>query len=200
LSSSTVTFTVTVAGAGAQPAISASPSVGAGDTITVNGTGFAAGEQVSVKLGADSAGNVTVKASAAGAVHASVATPRDAQPGLYAVTAEGASSRAPATATVEMTEPARPAYQPHVTLSDTSGPRGTAITVDGSGFAPNEAVTISFGDGLAVMTVHANGDGVISGATISVPGAAVPSSTSITLAGAASATRVELPFTVTSPN
>ncbi|MFG2045068.1 GH92 family glycosyl hydrolase [Dactylosporangium sp. NPDC048998] len=199
LSSSTVTFTVTVGGPGAQPTISASPSAGAGDTITVNGTGFAAGEQVSVTL--STAGNVTVKASAAGAVHASIAAPRDAEPGLYAVTAEGASSQAPATATVEVTgQQAQPAYQPQVTLSDTEGQRGTAITVDGSGFARNEAVTITFGDGLHAMTVHANGDGVISGATISVPGAAEPGSTSITLAGADSATRVELPFTVTDAN
>jgi hypothetical protein len=195
LSSSTATFTVTVGGPGAQPAISASPSVGAGDTITVNGTGFAAGEQVSVTLNAVS--NVTVKASAAGAVHASLAAPSDAEPGLYAVTAEGASSQAPATATVEMTEAAQPAYRPEVTLSDTEGPRGTAITVNGSGFARNEAVTITFGDGLHTMTVHANGDGVISGAVISVPGAAVPGSTSLTLAGADSGAKVELPFTVT---
>ncbi|WP_432970748.1 GH92 family glycosyl hydrolase [Dactylosporangium sp. CA-233914] len=196
LSSSTVTFTVTVGGPGAQPAISASPSVGAGDTITVNGTGFTAGEQVSVTL--DAVSNVTVMASAAGSVHASLAAPRGAEPGLYAVTAEGASSQAPATATVELTGPAKPAYQPEVTLSDTAGPRGTAITVDGSGFARNEAVTITFGDGLHTMTVHANGDGVISGAVISVPGAAVPGSTSLTLAGADSGAKVALPFTVTS--
>jgi hypothetical protein len=91
-------------------------------------------------------------------------------------------------------------YQPLVTLSATSGPRGTAITVNGSGFAPNEAVRISFGDGLASTTVRANGDGVISGATISVPGTAKPGSTSITLAGADSVTRVRLPFTVTGRN
>ncbi|MER7008144.1 GH92 family glycosyl hydrolase [Dactylosporangium sp. NPDC000555] len=201
LSSRTETFTVTVAGAGSQPAISVSESVGAGDAITVSGTGFAAGEQVSVTLGDGAAGNVTVAASAAGAVRASIAAPRDAEAGRYAVTAVGASSRTPATATVEMTErPARPAYQPQVTLSAASGPRGTAITVDGSGFARNEAVTISFGDGLAAMTVHANGDGVVSGVTISVPGAAVPGPTGITLAGAESAARVALPFTVTGPN
>ncbi|GAA4253015.1 GH92 family glycosyl hydrolase [Dactylosporangium darangshiense] len=195
LSSSTATFTVTVARTGSQPAISASASVAAGDTITVNGTGFAAGEQVSVTL--DAVRTVTVKASAAGAVHASLAAPSDAEPGLYAVTAEGASSQAPATATVEMTEAAQSAYRPEVTLSDTEGPRGTAITVDGSGFARNEAVTITFGDGLHTMTVHANGDGVISGAVISVPGAAVPGSTSLTLAGADSGAKVELPFMVT---
>jgi hypothetical protein len=85
-------------------------------------------------------------------------------------------------------------------LSATSGPRGTAITVNASGFALNEAVTIRFGDGLASTTVHANGDGVISGATISVPGTAKPGSTSVTLAGVDSVTRVRLPFKVTGAN
>ncbi len=81
-------------------------------------------------------------------------------------------------------------------LSATSGPRATAITVNGSGFAPNEAVRISFGDGLASVTVHANGDGVVSGATISVPGTAKPGATSVTLAGAESGSRVQVPFRV----
>ena len=203
LSSSTETFTVTVARDGLQPttAVSASATVAAGGAITVDGSGFAAGEQVTVTLGTSPARSTTVAASAAGAVHASIATSGDAQSGRYSVTATGASSRTPATATVQVTgQPEGPTYQPQVALSTTSGPRGTPITIDGSGFAPNEALTISFGDGLALGTVHANGDGVISGATVSVPATATAGSTSITLAGANSLTRVALPFTVTDPN
>jgi PKD repeat protein len=199
LSSSTETFTVTVGKASLQPSISASASgtLSAGDSITINGSGFAAGEQVTVKLGTSPARTLTVAATSEGAVHASIAASGDAQPGRYAITAAGKSSRTPATATVQVTEgPAVPAYQPQVLLSTTSGPRGTAIIVNGSGFEPNEAVTIRFGNGLASITVHANGDGVISAATISVPGTAKPGSTSITLAGADSATHVRLPFTV----
>ncbi|WP_083972014.1 GH92 family glycosyl hydrolase [Actinoplanes awajinensis] len=106
-----------------------------------------------------------------------------------------ASARA---ATVDLTgESAPPVYAPQVTLSVTEGPRGTAITVDGSGFAPNEPVTGSFGAGLTVTTLRANGDGVVSGATVSVPGAATPGVTGVTLAGTDSATTVEVPFTVT---
>ncbi|WSX88538.1 GH92 family glycosyl hydrolase [Micromonospora sp. NBC_00898] len=198
-SSSSETFSVTVAGGAFQPsiAVSSSATVVAGDTITVNGSGFAAGERVTVKLGASPARSVTVVASAAGAVQASIAASRDTRPGRYAVTAAGASSRTPATATVQVTgQRAVPTYQPQVIVSSTAGPRGTSLVVNGSGFAPNEAVTISFGDGLASSTVRANGDGVVSGATISVPGAAKPGSTSITLAGADSATRVAVPFTV----
>jgi hypothetical protein len=117
------------------------------------------------------------------------------------VTVAGASSAASVTTTLRAPAPAaRPAYHPRAALSVTAGPRATAITVDGSGFAPNETVSASFGAALAVTTLHANADGVISGATVSVPGAAVPGATGITLTGAGSATRVELPFTVTAPN
>jgi predicted alpha-1,2-mannosidase len=108
------------------------------------------------------------------------------------------SSKALATTTTIETagQPVRAAYHPGAALSVKSGPRGTAITVDGSGFAPNETVSGRFGNGLAATSLHANGDGVVS-ATISVPGAAVPGPTAITLAGADSVVRVELPFTVT---
>ncbi|MEU8423209.1 GH92 family glycosyl hydrolase [Micromonospora sp. NPDC048835] len=199
-SSSTGSFTVTVARGGSQPAIalSASGTVTSGAAITVAGSGFAAGEQVTVSVGTDPGRTMKVAASATGTVRASVPTSGDAQPGRYAVTATGASSRTPATATVQVTgEPQARAYQPRVALLTTSGPRGTSITVDGSGFAPNEAVTIAFGTGFAASTVRANGDGVISGASVSVPGAAKPGATSVTLKGATSATTVSRPFTVT---
>jgi hypothetical protein len=45
--------------------------------------------------------------------------------------------------------------------------------------------------------LRANADGVVTGATVSVPGAAAPGRTGITLSGADSSARVELPFTVT---
>ncbi|MFG1764695.1 GH92 family glycosyl hydrolase [Micromonospora parva] len=200
LSSSAGSFTVTVGRGGSQPAIalSASGTISTGGAITVEGSGFAAGEQVTVSVGTDPGRTTKVAASAAGKVRASVPTSGDAEPGRYAVTATGASSRTPATATVQVTERAQArTYRPRVALLTTSGPRGTSIMVDGSGFAPNETVTITFGDGLAVSTVRANGDGVVSGATVSVTGAAKAGATSVTLNGATSATKVSRPFTVT---
>ena len=52
-----------------QPSISvsASATVAAGDPITVDGSGFAAGERVTVKLGTEQARSVTVTASEKGA-------------------------------------------------------------------------------------------------------------------------------------
>ncbi|MET7877458.1 GH92 family glycosyl hydrolase [Micromonospora profundi] len=200
LASSTTAFTVTVARGGSQPAI-ALPGAGAvttGDAITVDGSGFAVGEQVTVTVGTDPSRTTTVAASARGTVRASVPTSGDAQPGRYAVTATGASTRTPATATVQVTGRVQaPSYKPRAALTNTAGPRGTSITVDGSGFVPNEEVTIAFDDRLAVTSVRANGDGVISGATVVVPGAAKVGATSVTLTGARSATTVSRPFTVT---
>jgi predicted alpha-1,2-mannosidase len=119
----------------------------------------------------------------------------------FTVTVAKAATSSAKSVTVQVAkQAARPAYHPQVELSVTAGPRGTAITVDGSGFAPNETVTGRFGNGLAITTLHANGDGVISGANVSVPGAAKPGSTVITLTGAKSAASVAKPFTVTSKN
>ncbi|WP_433303549.1 GH92 family glycosyl hydrolase [Actinoplanes sp. CA-030573] len=154
-----------------------------------------------------------------------------AQPGTYTVHVTAWDTRSSATATFTVTvakaavaaatvttagpvlAPARPAYRPQATLSVSSGPRGTAITVDGTGFAPNETVTCTFGAGLTaasgagriaasgagltVTTLRANADGVLSGATVSVPGSATPGDTSVTLSGATSATAVTQPFEVT---
>jgi predicted alpha-1,2-mannosidase len=86
-------------------------------------------------------------------------------------------------------------YTVHVTAWDTlsSSTWTFTVTVARAGSQPSISASPS-------ATVHANGDGVISGATISVPGTAKPGSTSITPAGADSVTRVRLPFTVTGPN
>ena len=58
----------------------------------------------------------------------------------------------------------------------------------------------TFGAGLSVTTLHANGDGVITAATVSVPGKAKPGATGITLKGAKSGAEVEQAFTVTKAN
>ncbi|WP_127500547.1 GH92 family glycosyl hydrolase [Actinoplanes solisilvae] len=111
----------------------------------------------------------------------------------FTVTVAKATAGAPTATTLKVAaEPASPSASPEVQLSVESGPRGTAITVDGSGFAPNAAVQATFGDGLSVTTLHANADGVVSGETVSVPGGAVPGPTSVTLSGADAQ-----PFTVT---
>ncbi|MGV9212877.1 GH92 family glycosyl hydrolase [Micromonospora sp. RB23] len=200
LSSSTATFTVTVRGGGAATtlAVSGAQSVAAGDAVTVVGSGFAAGERVTVGLAAGTTREVTVSASTTGAVRATVTTAGDTPPGRYAVRATGASSGTPATATVQVTVGStEPAYQPRLSLPTPSAPRGTSITIDGAGFAPNETIAVSLGDGRQVGTVRANGDGIVAGGTVGVPDSMEPGVTSVTLSGSRSKATVSRPFTVT---
>ncbi|MFC4035040.1 GH92 family glycosyl hydrolase [Streptomyces polygonati] len=127
LSSTTGTFTVTVAREAAHPSITASVTSGGkgGTSVAVNGTGFTAGERVTVKLGTSPSAAVTVTASAAGAVHATVEVPRSTRPGRYSVTATGTSSRTPATVTVQLGDhPSAPPYRTPVIPSSTPEPGG----------------------------------------------------------------------------
>jgi predicted alpha-1,2-mannosidase len=126
LSSITRTFTVTVARQAAHPSVTASVSGSQGaSSVTLTGTGFTAGERVAVKLGTSPSAAVTVTAAADGTVHASLDVPRGARPGRYSVTATGASSRIPATATVQLADhPAASAHHPLVIPTASPAPGG----------------------------------------------------------------------------
>jgi predicted alpha-1,2-mannosidase len=152
---------------------------------TVDGTGAISGTHTYAQPGTYTAHVTAWDTLTSGSASFTVTVANAAKPSATSVTVQAPS------------QAARPAYHPQVKLSVAAGPRGTAITVDGSGFAPNETVTGTFGAGLTATTLRANGDGVISGATISVPGTAKPGPAAVTLAGSASATRVDQPFTVT---
>ncbi|MFI6070489.1 GH92 family glycosyl hydrolase [Actinoplanes sp. NPDC051343] len=152
---------------------------------TVDGSGAISGTHIYAQPG-----TYTVHVTAWDTLSSSTVT-------LTVTVAKAAAASATAVTVQAPEQAAVPAYQPQVKLSVAAGPRGTAITVDGSGFAPNENVTGTFGDGLTATALKANADGVISGATISVPGRAKPGASSVTLSGAKSATKVAEPFTVT---
>ncbi|WP_327292939.1 GH92 family glycosyl hydrolase [Streptomyces sp. NBC_01198] len=127
LSSTTGTFTVTVARQAAHPSITATVDSGGkdGSSVRVSGTGFTPGERVTVKVGTDPAVVVTVTASSGGAVHATADLPRRTRPGRYSVTATGASSRTPATATVQLGDhPAAPPYRTPVVSAGSPKPGG----------------------------------------------------------------------------
>ena len=129
LSSSTVSFTVTVAREAAHPSLTASVTSGGkvGSPVVVTGTGFTAGERVTVKLGTSPSAVVTVTASSGGAVHATVEVPRGTRPGRYSVTATGTHSKTPATVTVELADhPSTPSYRIPVIPVGTPEPGGGA--------------------------------------------------------------------------
>jgi Putative Ig domain len=121
-SSTSATFTVTVAQEAAVPAVTASVTTGdSGTSLVLKGSGFTAGERVAVRLATDPSVVVTVTATSAGEIHTTVALPRGTRPGRYAVVAVGSSSRTPATATVQVG--GRPSVQePGTAVIPTSTP------------------------------------------------------------------------------
>ncbi|AGL16802.1 GH92 family glycosyl hydrolase [Actinoplanes sp. N902-109] len=152
------------------------------EDATVDGSGTVSGTHTYAQPG-----TYTVHVTAYDTLSSSTAT--------LTVTVAKAATQQPTATTLKAAAPAGQAsFSPQATTSVPSGPRGTAVTVDGRGFAPNETVTATVGTGGAV-SLHANADGVLA-ATVSVPGSVEPGPAAITLTGAASATKVELPFTV----
>ena len=134
--------------------ITVSPSNGSpGQNVTVNGSGFAKSESVTVSLGNAAEGTSTVgtaKVNRSGSFSLSFAVP--ATPGgAYTVTANGTTGDS---ATAPFT------VKPGVTLSPTNGPTGTTVTVSGGGFAANDLLTIGFGAvANEVATATADGTG-----------------------------------------
>ncbi|SEO43408.1 alpha-1,2-mannosidase, putative [Actinacidiphila rubida] len=126
-SSATVTFTVTVAGQAAAPAVTAKAA--SGTSVVLTGSGFKAGERVTVKLSTGSAAAVTVTATSSGDIEATVAVPHGTRPGRYSVTATGSSSRTPSTATVQLgatAHPSAPSYDTPVIPTSTPKPGGAS--------------------------------------------------------------------------
>jgi predicted alpha-1,2-mannosidase len=166
--SSTIATTVTVADP-AQESIAVSPASAApGAKVTVTGIGFRAGERVSVALSTPITSATTVTADAKGRINARLTVPGRSAAGVYAVTAIGAKSQVPATATIAVTDPLANADVPQVrstlVLSSTTATPGEEVTASGAGYRPNEVVTITgttgTGSSVRLDTVRANGDGV----------------------------------------
>ncbi len=61
---------------------------------------------------------------------------------------------------------------PSITLSPTTGPPGTAVTVSGAGFVPNNPLTIKFNGAAVASGGYINGSGGFLGVRFSVPSAA----------------------------
>ncbi|GEM_PF-6074732 len=106
----------------------------AGTQVTVTGTGFAPTTGITVQFGTTQVGAAT--ADDKGGFSLTFTVPALASPGANTVTAtEGNSNSATATFTVTT---------PQITLSRTSGLRGTGVAVTGTGFAANTGVIVNF--------------------------------------------------------
>jgi hypothetical protein len=163
--SASATFTVT-------PAITLSPTSGnVGTTVTVSGTGFTASSAITGKFAGSTvtlSGTTTTDSSGSFSA-ATFTVPASAAGGQVVTITDGSSKSATATFTVTSS----------ITLSPTSGPVGTSVTVTGSGFAASATMTINY-DGVAQGTtptmVTTSATGAFS-ATFSVPASAKGSHT-----------------------
>ncbi|MFD6142420.1 choice-of-anchor G family protein, partial [Promicromonospora sp. NPDC060271] len=130
------------------PAITVEPSsVEAGETVTVVGTGFPAGVDVTVQL-TDAEGNpvgdpVTVTPDEDCSFTTDYTVPEGTEPGDYEVVAEpeDGSEGAEAPLTVEPT-----AIDPSITVAPAEVAPGGTTTVTGEGYTPDSTVTVQLTD------------------------------------------------------
>jgi hypothetical protein len=147
------------------PTLTLNPTSGPkGTTVAVSGSGYVPSATVTVQF--DSGTVLSVTATATGALPATgntFAVPTTASAGSNSVSAtDGTNPATPQTFTVTT---------PSISLSPTTGPVGTPVTVTGSNFLPGSTVTITF-NAVGVTTnpskVTASGTGTIS-ASFTVP-------------------------------
>ena len=136
-SGSSPNFTFTVS-----PKITISPTSGAvGDTVTVSGTGFAAGSPT-VTIYFDTTAMTTAATNSSGTFPSTTFAVPSSSRGSHIIKAQDASSNQ-ATATFTVGQ--------KITINPTSGPSGTPVTVIGNGFAASQTITIKY-NGTAVVT------------------------------------------------
>lgn len=168
----------------APPAHAASPAITVSapqntpySTITITGSGFAANETVHVLLGLS---NADVPADAAGSFTATLTIP-NVPAGLYLVIAIGQTSGLPAFSYLWVN-----ALLPQAAPSTWWATPGSTITFSGSGFAPNEAITVMHdGTAIASTTVDASGS-FTNAAPFVIPFSWRNSSATLTVQGASS--------------
>ncbi|MGH2558038.1 MAG: lysyl oxidase family protein [Thermomicrobiales bacterium] len=129
-----VTFTV-------QPSILLIPASGVQSAeIGASMRGFVDRETVTLRLDGTTLGTVEVSGSGSTTASATRFTiPAETEPGTYDVTATGESSDATATATLTVTENAASLEQ-----DVSSGPVGSIVNLDLSGFAASEAIAVAY--------------------------------------------------------
>jgi hypothetical protein len=166
-------------------ALTVTPNTGVvGNTVTVSGTGFPANTNVAANAmtitnavgGVAALVHAAFTTDTAGSFVVSATLPSNAAlvggTTAAATTIGVAIGGQPGTATFTLN--ART-----VTLSPTSGVRGSQVSFTGAGFPANALVTVNYPAGTTVASVTSSGTGEISG-TFNVPvGAAIPSTTTV---------------------
>ncbi|WP_176697103.1 GH92 family glycosyl hydrolase [Microbacterium sp. 3J1] len=140
-----------------EPEIQAPAEAAPGDTITITGSGFASGEEVSVRI--DDEAPEVVTASESGAISADLTVPADAVDGDHPVVALGEVSNIEARASVRVT-------------AEPTGPRNTSVTLAAGSDDPVAGESIALiatvtPDGAAGQVEFLEGDVVVGSASVS---------------------------------
>ena len=189
-SGASASVSVTLSGFYASVGLSNYYAVG-GTAETVSGIGFAGNEPVSVTFGGVSLGNAT---TAADGSFSMVTTVPFATAGNKNVVATGTISGASATTT--FTE--APVYV-SAQLGTYAGAPGTAVDFIGSGYLPNEPVTImtSQTGSTVEYTFNADASGNFNNSGFMIPANFTPGNLTITITGQHSLTPVSIVYYVT---
>ena len=143
--------------------VSVPATVAPGASFTAHGSGFRAGETVTVTVAGATATTGTVAAD--GTVDVPLVAP--ASPGVTWVSFTGATSYATSSAQLTVVAPTPPVvYTPGIAVAPAST-TGGPVTVSGSGFAPHELVVLTHGSTSVSLTASATGT---FSTTIEVPG------------------------------
>jgi hypothetical protein len=168
---------------------SGSPGTG----VSVSGTGFLSGENVVVGWDNDDNQVASATANSNGGFSTNFNVPNSAN-GSHTVFATGQSSGFQVTATFTVNN--SNVGGANVSLSPTSGPAGSNVTLTGSGYNANETVNISV-DGGMVTSVTSDGNGNFS-TVITLSSSLSTGGHTITATGASSGHSASATFTVTS--
>ncbi len=172
------------------PTLSLSATSGAvGSALTATGHNFAAGETVHISFNGTAVAQATADGS--GAFSSSFSVPAGVS-GAVTVTATGATSSIAVNSS--FTRIGAPAA---LTLSPATGAPGMRVVAGGSGFTPNEPVTISLGTA-ALVTTTANSQGQIS-ANLTLPQRLSPGTITLVATGSTSRMTGSAAYVVTAP-
>lgn len=164
--------------------IGAAPASGVpGSTTTITGTGFAAGQPITLTF-TQGTTNVTLSSGAVtststGTFTTTVSIPGNAPAGVATITAADRDSNSDGTPFTVVR-----AGAPSVGVTPTSGAPGSTVTVTGTNFAASEPITLTFGQGssasvLVSGTVNTNPMGAFT-TTATVPTSAITGTATFT--------------------
>ncbi len=183
-----VTITVVV---GPRIVLSA-PAAQAGNSVTVTGTGFGAGEAISLALGNIAVGRSATNAQ--GAFTVAVTIPLTTPAAGTVLTATGQQTHRSAQASVNVTSRQAAA----LTVSPGTVLPGARLTINGSGFTPGEVVTLTTSGGQSFATATANAQGRFT-ITPVLPASSVPGIEHIKATGNTSRIAASIALTVAAP-